>query len=61
MIDRSEYQHQYYLMRKRKRNNSRERIVKECMKAVRKLRNEIGNYCCDRALEVLTQEAEKEE
>lgn len=61
MINRTEYQHQYYLKRKERKNNTRYSIVKQCMTAVRKLRQEIGNYSCDKVLEVLAQEAEKED
>jgi hypothetical protein len=59
MIDRTEYQRQYHLARREKQINSKEYIIRQCMSAVRKLRKEIGNYNCDRVLEVLAEQVNK--
>ena len=56
---RKEYLRQYHLERKEKKMQSKEYIIHQCMKAVRKLRKEIGDYSCDRVLEVLKEEVNK--
>ena len=56
---RKEYLRNYYSKSKQQKMQSKEYIIRQCMRAVRKLRKEIGDYSCDRVLEVLKEEVNK--
>lgn len=57
---RKAYQHQYQVERWKKKKESREYLIRKCIRRVKGLRKEIGNYNTNVVIELLEEIAREE-